>query len=231
MDNIEKKDTISIISHELRTSLIATKWVLKMLLDEDLGEINEKQKLFIEKTIKNNDKMVELVSELIEAGHSDSPTPLSFETTNIVPIGLDTLKDFGADAKKRGITLEYAGPTSGIVSAEINKNKIHSAIQELLHNALKYTEKGFVRLSIAEHGGQTIEIKVEDSGIGISPIEQTKVFEKFWRGETAKKKEEIGSGLGLFAVAKIVEKHGGEVSCTSEENKGSTFTMTLPKKQ
>lgn len=228
MNNLEKRDTISIIAHELRTSLIANKWVLQMLYDGDLGTITQEQKLFIEKSLKNNEKMVELVSELVEAGHSETSTGLSFEKINLVEIGLDVVKDFEADAKKKNISLEYGGPTSGIVMAEVNKNKIHSALQELIHNALKYTKSGFVRLTISQVNETHATLSVEDSGMGIPTNEQSKIFEKFWRGEQAKQQEEIGSGLGLFAVQKIAEKHGGTISFESKEGVGSTFTLKIP---
>ncbi len=231
MDNLEKRDTLSIISHELRTSLIADKWVLKMLFDGDLGPVTEQQKLFIDKALKNNDKMVELITELVEAGHSQTSTPLSFEEVNITELGTEVLKDFEAEAKKRNIDLLFGGPIGGNVFTEVNKNKIHSALQELINNALKYTDKGHVKLSITESMHDTILITVEDTGMGMSVDEQKKIFEKFWRGDAAKKREEIGSGLGLFAVQKIAEKHGGKISCTSELGRGSTFTLELPRKQ
>jgi len=229
MNNPEQRDTISIIAHELRTSLLGAKWVLKMLLDGDLGEINDKQKLFLEKTFKNNEKMVDLVTELVEVGHSSESKPLDFTEMNVVEVGKDVLEDFEADAQNRGISLEYTSPVDGIVLAEVNKNKIHSAIQELLNNALKYTEKGSVQLSVTEDN-DNLFIRVTDSGIGISEEDKAKIFEKFFRGSNAEAKEEIGSGLGLFAVEKIAEKHKGSVSFESELGKGSSFTMTLPKK-
>lgn len=217
------------IAHELRTSLLGEGWALSMLLEEDLGPITSEQKLFLEKTIKNNKKMVELVTELVEAGHSNETAPLQMTETNVVDIGLGVIKDFEADAKKRGLQLEYTSPVDGMVLAEVNTNKIHSAIQELLHNALKYTQKGFVRLSITENDLQCI-ISVQDSGMGIPDNEKEKIFEKFFRGAQAQDCEEVGSGLGLFAVQKIAEKHGGSVSFQTQHGEGSTFTVTLPKK-
>lgn len=231
MDNLEKRDTLSIISHELRTSLIADKWVLKMLFDGDLGPVSEQQKIFLEKALKNNDKMIELITELVEAGHSQVSTPLSFEQTNLTELGKEVLKDFEAEAKKKNIALEYSGPITGNVFAEVNKIKIHSALQELINNGLKYTDRGHVKLSINESLHGTVLLVVEDTGMGMSESDQKKIFEKFWRGEEAKKKQEIGSGLGLFAVQKIAEKHKGKISCISKQGVGSTFTLELPKQQ
>ena len=229
MDNLEKRDTLSMISHELRTSLIADKWVLIMLFDGDLGTINDQQKIFLEKALKNNDKMIELITELVEAGHSTEPTILSFESTNLTELGKETLKEFEAEAKKRNLSLTYTGEASDIF-AEVNKNKIHSALQELINNALKYTERGNVGLAITQTPHGTIRIEVKDTGMGIGEHEQKKIFEKFYRGESARKKEEIGSGLGLFAVKKIAEKHKGTISFTSEIGKGSTFVLEIPHK-
>lgn len=228
MDNLEKRDTLSIISHELRTSLIADKWVLKMLFDGDLGPISEQQKLFLEKALKNNDKMIELITELVEAGHSTISIPLSFEQTNLTVLGKEVLQDFEAEAKKRNLSLVLSSKEE--IWGEVNKNKIHSALQELINNALKYTERGGVELSITKTDHGTIQISIKDSGIGIPQEETKQVFEKFYRGTSARKKEEIGSGLGLFAVQKIAEKHGGKISFISEVGKGSTFILEIPEK-
>lgn len=230
MDNLEKRDTLSIVAHELRTSLIADKWVLKMLYDEDLGPINDEQKIFLDKALKNNEKMIELITEMVEAGHSQDSIALSFENINLTDLGKKTLKEFEAEAKKRKLSLEYIS-TGPDIEAEVNRNKIHSALQELINNALKYTEKGSVKIYIEKSLHGTVLIKVEDSGIGIPEQEYKKVCEKFFRGDSAKKKEEIGSGLGLFAVQKIAEKHRGKLFFSSEVGKGSVFTLEIPQKQ
>jgi two-component system phosphate regulon sensor histidine kinase PhoR len=201
MHNSEQRDTISMIAHELRTSLLGEKWALKMLDEGDLGQLDEKQKLFIEKMVKNNNKMVELVTELVEAGHSDESKPLQFTEMNVVKIGKEVIEDFEADAQRRKLSLEYTSPADGIVLAEVNENKIHSAIQELLNNSLKYTKEGSVQLSITEDDNNLF-IKVKDTGMGISEEDKDKIFEKFFRGKNAE----------------------------TELDHGSTFTMTLPKK-
>lgn len=230
MDNLEKRDTLSMISHELRTSLVADKWVLKMLFDGDLGPVNDQQKIFLEKALKNNDKMVELITELVEAGHSQVSAPLSFEQVNIHEMVRDVIKDFEAEAKKRNIVLIFRDQDAQAIIAEANKNKIHSAFQELINNALKYTEKGSVTVGVTTSLHGTVLVTVQDTGIGIPENENKKISEKFFRGEQAKKKEEIGSGLGLFAVQKIAEKHGGKLFFTSEVGKGSIFTLEIPLK-
>ncbi len=230
MDNLDKRDTLSMISHELRTSLVADKWVLKMLFDGDLGPVNDQQKIFLEKALKNNDKMVELITELVEAGHSQASVPLSFEQINIHEMVRDVIKDFEAEAKKRNIVLMFRDQDTQSILAEANKNKIHSALQELINNALKYTEKGSVTVGVSTSLHGTVLITIQDTGIGIPENENKKISEKFFRGEQAKKKEEIGSGLGLFAVQKIAEKHGGKLFFTSEVGKGSIFTLEIPLK-
>lgn len=229
MDNLEKRDTISMIAHELRTSLIADKWVLKMLHDEDLGSLNEQQKNLLEKALKNNQKMIELITELVETGHSVQSVPLAFEKINISNLVHEVMHDFDAEAHKKNLSLSYKSPDTDIF-AEVNENKIHSAVQELINNAIKYTEKGGVSINIETTAHNTCKIIVQDSGIGIPEEEKVKVIEKFFRGQEARKREEIGSGLGLFAVEKIAEKHGGKLYFTSEHGKGSVFTIEFPLK-
>lgn len=228
MDNLEKRDTLSMISHELRTSLTADKWVLQMLFDGDLGPVTEQQKLFLEKALKNNDKMIELITELVEAGHSIGPSNLSFQNTDIHEIIQEVIKDFEADAKKRNLQIINKTENLPPVFAEVNKNKIHSALQELINNALKYTNKGYVSISVRPLPHGTVIIDVTDTGIGIPEHEQKKIFEKFFRGKEARDRNEIGSGLGLFTVQKIAEKHGGKLTFTSEVGKGSVFSLEIP---
>lgn len=218
------------VSHELRTSLTADKWVLKMLFDGDLGPVTEQQKLFLEKALKNNDKMVELITELVEVGHSQNSQPLSFGSVNISELVTDSIKDFEADAKKRNLQIINKTENLPPVFAEVNKNKIHSALQELINNALKYTNKGYVSIDIRSLPHGTIIIDVSDTGIGIPEHEQKKIFEKFFRGKEAQSRNEIGSGLGLFTVQKIAEKHGGKLTFTSEIGKGSVFSLEIPTK-
>jgi signal transduction histidine kinase len=229
MTNKEDKDTISVIAHQLRSSLLGSKWALQMLLDGDLGPLNQKQKELICQAQSNNKKMVELLTELVELErNSEEHYTAHIKSFNITELAKHTLSEHSIQAQKRNITLSYIG-TNDPVFITGNPGNIHSAIQELLTNGLKYTNKGSVTLSLKEDS-EHVTITVQDTGIGIPPQEQDLIGEKFFRGINAEMQNEIGSGLGLFTVKKIIEKNKGTFSFESIEGKGSIFTITLTKK-
>ena len=222
-----KSDLISMMSHQLRTSLSASKWVLKMFLDEDLGHITEEQKVFLKKTYENNEKMICLVSEMIEVNKENSTEIIyDFKEHNIVEIIDETLVEFTGEAKERKVTLNFTKPAEIIIECDISK--IRTALQGLIENSIKYNkEKGSVFIEVEKELGNVI-VSVKDTGIGISEEEKDKIFNKFFRSVGAKKKESVGSGLGLFAVKTIAEKHNGKIWFESKEGEGSTFHISLP---
>lgn len=222
-----KSDLISMMAHQLRTSLSASKWVLKMFMDEDLGHITDEQKIFLKKSYDNNEKMIDLVSEMIDINKEEGTEIIyDFKDHDIVEIIDQTIEDFAGEAKERKVTLNFTKPGEIIINCDCSK--IRTALQGLLENSIKYNkEKGSVFVSIEQELGNVV-ISVRDTGIGISQDEQDQIFNKFFRSISAKKKENIGSGLGLFAVKTIVEKHGGKIWFKSKEGVGSTFHISLP---
>lgn len=223
-----KSDLISMTAHQLRTSMSATKWVLKMLLDGDLGPLTEEQKIFIKKTEDNNEKMITFVSEMIDINKEESrEIRYTFGKYNLKELVCNTVGEFRGEAAKKDVSLkchceEFSKPV------EVDREKIQTVIQGLVENAIKYNkEGGSVTLSSKEDGDFVI-ISVEDTGIGIAEKEKEKIFDKFFRTDSAKKHESIGSGLGLFVIQRIVERHNGEIWFDSKEGIGTTFNVKIP---
>lgn len=225
-----KSDLISMMAHQLRTSLSASKWVLKMFSDGDLGKLNEEQKVFIKKTYENNEKMISLVSEMIDINKQEETKVFyKWDEHDIGEAIDDVLTDFLGEAKQRKVTLHFNKPEEVLI--ECDEDKMKTAIQGLLENAIKYNkENGDVFIEI-ESDAHEVTISVRDTGIGIEETEKENIFNKFFRTKNAKKKENIGSGLGLFAVKSIVERHNGKIWFESTEGSGTTFFISLPKRQ
>jgi signal transduction histidine kinase len=222
-----KSDLISMMAHQLRTSLSASKWVLKMMLDGDLGPITDEQKTFLSKTYESNEKMIHFLSEMIDVSHQeDTDIIYTYEENDIVDIVDDVLTDFTGEAKQRKIAIHFK--KLGTILIECNADKIKTALQVLIENALKYSKEGGDIFVNIDRGDHDITISVKDSGIGIGQEEKENIFNKFFRAKNAKKKENVGSGLGLYAAKRIVEKHKGKIWFESEEDKGSTFFISLP---
>jgi signal transduction histidine kinase len=229
--NAVKSDLISISAHQLRTSLSALKWILKMFIDKDLGKINIDQESFILKALESNDRMISLVNKLLVLNHTeDEDLKFSFEKTNILEVLEQTSFEFSGETHKKGVEFIFLRPEGEIPSINCDKEMIRVAFQNLIENAIKYSnENGKIFLSI-KHNSETkeIEISVRDTGIGISKEDQEKIFGKFFRGANAIVREGSGSGLGLFTTRNIIEHHKGKIWFESIPGSGTTFFITLP---
>jgi len=227
-----KTEFVSISAHQLRTPLSAIKWTLRMLLDGDLGEITGEQKDFIEKTYKSNERMITLINDLLnvtrieEGKHLYKPALASIES--IVQSVINSLKE---EIQRRKLKFEFIKPKKKLPLIRMDVEKIGLAIQNLIENAVRYTEpEGKVKVSL---GGDKKEIKfeIEDTGVGIPENQKDRIFTKFFRGANVIRMETEGSGLGLFITKNIIEAHGGKIWFESEEGRGSTFFFTLPIKK
>jgi signal transduction histidine kinase len=225
-----KSDLISISAHQLRTSLTSMKWILKMFMDGDFGELTAEQKNFIGKVYESDERMIRLVNEMLSINHAEdmletiTPTP-----TDLVLLMDDVIFDFSSESYKRGIELMFLKPSTQIAFARADSEKIRVVFQNLIENAIKYSNKGDRVVVTASEKDDMIEISVRDTGIGISLEEQERIFGKFFRADNAKKQDVVGSGLGLYTTKRIVEKHGGAIRFESIANEGTTFFVTLPK--
>ena len=146
---------------------------------------------------------------------------------NLVEITRLIVESEQADAKDRGLTLEFDAESASLL---IKSSDVYlpQAITNLIDNAIKYTEHGSVTVHVSQDGNDAV-LAVSDTGIGVSPEEAKKLWAKFSRAQNAKDMYTDGSGLGLFIVKKVIEGHsGGSVFMTSEAKKGSTFGFRLP---
>ncbi len=224
-----KTEFVSIAAHQLRTPLSAIKWSLKMILDGDLGELEDEQREFIEKTYTSNERMIVLVNSLlnvtrIEEGrfvYKLQPLDIVEHTENIV-------KQLQPMAKKKEIDLVFRKPSKKLPKVKADKEKIGIAIHNMIDNAIKYTlEGGKVEVSLKKSKGE-VQLKVKDDGIGIPKDQQKRIFSKFFRGANVIRLETVGTGLGLFITKNIIEAHEGSIDFESAEGKGSTFWFNIP---
>ena len=233
--NIEKMKTefVSISAHQLRTPLSAIKWTLRMVLDQDIGAITPEQKEVLEKSYLSNERMINLVNDLlnvtrIEEGRFLSKTePAQIE--ELIQATVDSMQD-GAKKKKISLTFTKAGK-SLLPMIKLDKEKIKLVFDNLITNALKYnnnSKNGKIEVSIKENGKKEVQIEIKDNGLGIPKGQQSRIFTKFFRGENVVRLEVDGSGLGLYTAKNIIEAHGGTIWFESEEGKGTTFYLTLP---
>lgn len=224
-----KSEFVSTAAHQLRTPLSAIKWSLQMIINGDLGYISPEQKTFLMQGYQSNERMINLVNDLLNVARiEEGRFGYNFSLIHFEDLIDNVIQDFSHQIEKKQINFKYLKPTRPLSEVKVDPSKIRLVLGNLIDNAIKYTpEKGQVTISI-KYVNMGIEVYVKDSGIGIPREQQKKMFSKFFRSDNAVKAQTEGSGLGLFIVKNIIEKHGGKIWFESTEDKGSTFYFTLP---
>lgn len=224
-----KSEFISTAAHQLRTPLSAVKWTLKMISDGDLGPLNSEQKTFLLQGYQSNERMIDLVNDLLDVARiEEGRFGFNFSFIQIGDLIDNIVQDFTHRIQEKRIKFAFNKPAGALPKVRVDPSRIRLVIQNLIDNAIKYTpEAGEVTVSI-KYSKLNIEIYVKDSGIGIPENQINRLFTKFFRSDNALRMQTEGSGLGLFIVKNIVEKHGGKIWVESKENKGSTFAFSLP---
>lgn len=227
-----KTEFVSLAAHQMRTPLSSIKWSLQMMLEGDVGDITEKQKEFLSRTYASNERMITLINDLLNVTRIEAGRylyqPSFVQIGDIIEAQLQPYRE---EAEKKGIALTFARPQEQCPKALVDQEKIGIVIQNLIDNALHYTLRGGGVTVSLTNDIKELQVRVQDTGLGIPKGEQTKIFEKFFRGSNIKKVYTEGSGLGLYIARHIVEIHGGKIWFESVEGKGTTFIFTLPIKE
>lgn len=224
-----KSSFISVVAHQLRTPLSGVKWTLNLLLKGDLGPLSKEQQSFLFKAYESNDRMISLVNDMLGADRIESGkvryrfVPLSLREV------IDTvLFELAPVARARGVTVRLAQPPAELPLVRADEEQMRAVVQNLAENAVKYSRAGGTVAVALSLGGSDVTVSIKDDGIGIPKEQQKDIFDRFFRASNAVKVETEGTGLGLFIVKSIVEKHGGRIWFESEEGKGVTFYFTIP---
>ena len=233
-----KNEFVALAAHQLRTPLSAIKWTLKMFLEGEMGKITKEQAEILEKGYRSNEHMIRLINELLEITRIEEGRYIEHPVeTHLEPLVESVVNSFKEEAEQKGVSLVYKKPTEPLPKVRIDTEKIRQVIINLIDNAIRYNKKGgkvtitlkYVTKKIDDLTGEKwIECEVKDTGIGIPKDQQRRIFERFFRGSNAIRKETEGSGLGLYISKNIIEAHEGRLWFESEEGKGSTFIFSLP---
>lgn len=225
-----KSDVISVSAHQIRTSLSAIKWIMEMFLAGDLGKLTTEQENLLKKAAESNDRAIAVVSELLLVNKTENIIEKEYELSslNIMELIESSIFNFSGEAHARGIEVIFLKPELSFPNVLADKDKILIVLHNLLDNAIKYSNlHGKIFIALKENDGM-VQFSIKDTGIVISENGKTKIFEKFYRDEEAMKKEMVGSGIGLYTIKKIVERHGGEIWFESANDTGTTFFFTIP---
>jgi len=222
-----RTDFIATISHEFKTPLTSIMMGVGLLLEKNVGVINGKQEELLETIKEEVEKLTELVSNLLKLCKIQSNQAVyDIKTYSITKIAQNCVKNYSVQAKNNGIFL-YNNIEDDLPNVIVDKEKITWVLNNLVSNALKYTNSGGEILIGAFIDGGKMKVFVKDNGTGIPREYHEKIFERFVK-ISAYDTEFLSSGIGLSIAKGIVEAHGGTICCESEVNKGSTFIFTLP---
>lgn len=228
LDNV-KTEFISVAAHQLRTPLSAIKWTLSLLIDENVTNLTSEQKSLLMKGYESNERIIRLVNEMLVVTRIESgKMPYNFTFIHIEDLIDSCLYDFISQARTKKIDLHFEEPKSKLPYVNMDPDKIRTVIQNLIENALFYSQENGKVVVTAISEEKYIRVSVKDGGIGIPDRQKVGIFNKFFRADNAVKNRTDGSGLGLFVSKSIVEKHGGEIGFESKEGEGTTFYFTIP---
>ena len=229
-----KSNFMAIASHEMRTPLTVIRGNAELLLEsiEPTPENAETVK-FLTAIKKSSIRLLDILRDFIDAMHfEESDIKVKTEAFDIVSLVRETVADLGYIAKEKKLQMVFAEPIGYIPLVDADVDKTRQIIVNLVGNAIHYTERGGITVSIdaiSEPNGRFVKVSVSDTGIGIAPENQAMLFQKFSTVQKAfLRTKEYGSGLGLYIAKIFAEAMGGAIKLEkSVPNEGSVFSVTL----
>jgi len=223
-----KSEFVATVSHDLRAPLTFMRGYTTML--PMVGELSEQQREYVEKILQGVAQMSALIDDLLDLGRIEAGVGLEREPCHLGAIVVEAVDGMRARAAAKGLTLRME-PAEAVAVIAGDAALLRQSVTNLVDNAIKYTPSGgTVTVGLSLRNGQAV-IRVADTGIGIAPDDQVRLFEKFYRVKRRDTSGIQGTGLGLAIVKSIVERHGGRVWVDSELDQGSAFYISLPADQ
>lgn len=226
LDNLEasRRDLVANVSHELKTPITAIRAHLENLLDG----IEEPNPATIEVMLAQSDRLGRLVEQLLDLSKLESgEITLRREPVELEPLVSQVMSEIGVASSDRHVDVRSEIPQD-LPAIEADPERVHQVLFNLVDNAVRFTpEGGHVRIEAHGHNG-SVEVRVADTGVGIPAEALPRLFERFYRVDTARTREDGGTGIGLAIARSVVEAHGGTIHAESEPGRGSVFTFDLP---
>jgi two-component system phosphate regulon sensor histidine kinase PhoR len=224
-----RKEFVGNVSHELKTPIFNIQGYVLTLLEGGIDDpkIN---KLYLQRTEKSIDRMISIVEDLESITKLESgELTLNLVNFDMVKLTEDVFELAQMLANERNITLQFITKTDKPVMVNADKKRIMEVMNNLVGNGIKYGKKrGHVKVGFYDLH-ETVLIEVSDNGIGMDKVDLPRVFERFYRVDKSRSREQGGTGLGLSIVKHIIEAHDQTINVKSIADKGTTFTFTLEK--
>lgn len=220
-----KSEFVATVSHDLRTPLTSILGYVELL--PRVGPLNAQQEEFIQRVRGSMEAITELIGDLLDIGRVEAGFDLEMEPCDLAQVIEEAIQDLRPQAEEVEQHLRWQPPES-LPLVRGNSLRLRQVMDNLLGNAVKYTQEGgWIAVSAAEEEGY-ITVRVADNGIGIPHVQQPYVFDRFYRVESDETEDIKGTGLGLAIVKAVIEKHNGRVWVESRPGEGSVFSFVLP---
>ena len=224
-----KSDFVATVSHDLRSPLTLMRGYATML--EMVGELNEQQNTYVRKIVTSVEDMTRLVTSLLDLGRIEAGVNLQLEMVPLRDVVERVVGSLQLQASQKQIQMTTEISPNAVPLVQADQALLQQAITNLVENAIKYTESNGRVIVRVRPDQDRMLLEINDTGVGIAPVDLPHVFEKFYRGGQRGAKKHQGTGLGLAIVKSIAERHNGQVWAESQLGKGSTFFFAIPFRQ
>jgi two-component system, OmpR family, phosphate regulon sensor histidine kinase PhoR len=219
----QREEMVQDVAHDLRTPLTSIKGAAQNLLDGVAGPLGTDAREYVDIVREHADRLIGAVDWLLEALRTTTqPAELTLSEVDLGEICASVVHGLQPIALEQGLSLLFEHTEA---RAQVDGDKIRQVLENLISNALKFTERGGSVHVLVEADATDVRIHVRDTGIGMSPQELGRIFERYYR----RYKKRGHSGLGLDISREVVRLHGGEICAQSEPGRGSEFTVRLPR--
>ena len=221
-----RSELVSVASHELRNPITGIRWAA-----ESLQKISTDQRVLkIGKAILDSALHLQAsTNDILELSHATNGRALNIQSTDLIKLMQEIIDTQALSAQQKGVKLGVDQYWPKTLNISCDPDQMRRALHNVISNAIKYTRPNTSVTISYQQDLKAHKILVSDQGIGIPAAEQNKVWRGFYRASNAVRSDAPGTGLGLYLVKTVIERHNGTVSFVSEENKGTTFTISLPK--
>jgi signal transduction histidine kinase len=226
LENLEssRRQLVANVSHELKTPITAIRAHLENLLDG----VEQPNVETLQVMLAQSERLGRLVEQLLDLSKLESgEVPLRREEVSLAPVVRQVLSEIDMASADRAISLSSEVPDD-LPVIEADRERVHQVLFNLVDNAMRFTpDGGQVRIEAHRENG-AVSVSVADSGVGIPEDALPRLFERFYRVDPSRSREDGGTGIGLAIARSVVEAHGGTISAESELGRGSVFTFDLP---
>jgi len=220
-----KTEFMNIAAHELKSPITPIKGYLDLIIKDE--NVNKKTKKWVEISLRNTEKLLKLVNDILDVSRLDSDTmTFNMEKLNLVEILDEIVEDMKPAVESKNLTLNNS-ITRKLPHILGDRYRLEQVLKNLIINAIKFTNQGAITIDAEKEDGNIL-IFIEDTGIGINNKDLKKIFTKFYQANTSNDRNSEGTGLGLFICKEVIERHNGKIWAESKLDKGSKFVVEIP---